>query len=224
LIPIAISTVEGKCLDLCLYSIEKYAGGVEVFLQGKNHYYAVEERDRYLYNTPTDFGTDYNKLMEWVFSVVDTDGIIISNDDVVLTPYTYKTMMDDIEIIKVKGEKPLGLLTARSDCARPPQDIRFTGYNPNIVLADVVSPIFCYVTKEAFDSSKLPPINWFGDDVWCFDLNDLGFQHYVSRAYVHHVGSQTIGHDAAALAEDSREWLTANRPQYLEHCYGKQGR
>jgi hypothetical protein len=40
----------------------------------------------------------------------------------------------------------------------------------------------------------------------------LGFRHFVSRAYVHHAGSQTIGRDFKALEAESMEWVKKNRP------------
>lgn len=221
-IPIAISTVKGKCLNVCLYSLKEYAHNHPVYLQGQHHFYKVEERDFYRYRSPTNFGDDYNSLMDWVFIQEQCDAVIISNDDVVITPYTLRMMREDLDFLKKEGYN-VGLLTARTDQARPPQNIKYIGFSSgNIRPSKVVSPIFCYVSREAFDAAKLPPINWFGDDVWCLDLVEKGFQHFVSRAYVHHVGSQTIGHDGKALAEASRVWVQTHRPQYMKHCFGQE--
>jgi hypothetical protein len=45
-------------------------------------------------------------------------------------------------------------------------------------------------------------------------LSKLGFRHFVSRAYVHHAGSQTIGRDFKGLNDEALEWLKVNRPDF----------
>jgi hypothetical protein len=77
---------------------------------------------------------------------------------------------------------------------------------------DVIAPIFAAITREGWNSGvRIPPINWFSDDVWCHDLSKLGFRHFVSRAYVHHAGSQTIGRDFKRLNDEALEWLKVHR-------------
>jgi protein O-GlcNAc transferase len=40
----------------------------------------------------------------------------------------------------------------------------------------------------------------------------IGLQNYISRAYVHHVGSQTCGMDYEKCIQESRIWIEKNRP------------
>ena len=50
----------------------------------------------------------------------------------------------------------------------------------------------------------------------CFDIRQRGYEVFVSRSYVHHVGSQTLG--VANYEEDaknSREWLLENRKDFV---------
>jgi hypothetical protein len=44
-------------------------------------------------------------------------------------------------------------------------------------------------------------------------------QHFISRAYVHHVGSQTCGMDAKKCMDDAEPWLRANRPELHARWY-----
>jgi hypothetical protein len=44
-------------------------------------------------------------------------------------------------------------------------------------------------------------------------------RHFISRAYVHHVGSQTCGQDAQRCYEDAEPWLLANRPEMHARFY-----
>jgi len=54
----------------------------------------------------------------------------------------------------------------------------------------------------------------------CDDLSKAGFSHFVSTAYVHHAGSQTVGMDYAKCHEEPREWIRINRPDKYEEIYG----
>ena len=44
-----------------------------------------------------------------------------------------------------------------------------------IIAAERVSPIVAYVPRAALDAiGGFPPINWFSDDLMCFDLLRAG--------------------------------------------------
>ena len=112
------------------------------------------------------------------------------------------------------------------------QNIRFPVDNDDFVglkrrsedqvkLTEVIAPIFASISREAWDTAKFPSTNWYSDNIICHDLQKAGFQHFVSRAYVHHVGSQTVGTDFQKCHEEPREWIKANRPDMYEEIYGK---
>jgi hypothetical protein len=82
-----------------------------------------------------------------------------------------------------------------------------------------VSPIFAYLSKAAYRAAPFPPLNWYSDDVMCEDLIAAGFYNYVSKAYVHHVGSATIGHDYNALTEAAKPWIKEHRPNYYSKWF-----
>ena len=163
-----------------------------------------------------NFGDDYNAAMEQVFR--DHDEIIIANDDIVFNPDSYNLLVEDVEFLKNRYPRNLGFVAARSDCVRPHQNI-MNQKEQNIIQCQVVSPLLAYISKEAFSKAKFPPINWFSDDVICKDLEKFGYQHFISRSYVHHAGSQSIGHDFKKLMDGPREWIKENRPQYFKEWY-----
>jgi hypothetical protein len=86
--------------------------------------------------------------------------------------------------------------------------------------ANNIAPIFAYISRDAWHHGRFPPLNWFSDDVSCADLNNQGYQHFVSSAYVHHVGSQTTGDDSKQLVAASVPWVKEHRPQYVKHFFG----
>ncbi len=67
--------------------------------------------------------------------------------------------------------------------------------------------------------AKFPSVNWYSDNIICDDMTKAGFTHWVSRGYVHHAGSQTVGNDFAKCHEDSRAWIRQNRPDVYDTYY-----
>jgi hypothetical protein len=110
-----------------------------------------------------------------------------------------------------------------SDYARGEQNVRsgrgkidFLRYQSerHIVETPVIAPICAWIHRDSW--VDFPPINWFSDDVQCADMKR---RHFISRAYVHHVGSQTCGQDAQRCYEDAEPWLLANRPEMHARFY-----
>jgi GR25 family glycosyltransferase involved in LPS biosynthesis len=202
-VAIAYCTVTGKCVPVLEASIKAYA---------------PPDTRLYFGNSPKgSFGESYNALLEWVFE--REDEVVISNDDVVLTPSTMQLLMEDVQELKAKHGDKLGFVATYADDVRAIQNIQFNR-NRELKHNSLVSPLFAWMSKAAFEAAKFPPLNWYSDDVICEDLNRKGFHHYVSRAYVHHAGSQTIGTDHAALNAAARPWLRANRPAYMKDWFG----
>ena len=85
---------------------------------------------------------------------------------------------------------------------------------------EVISPIFGIISRAAWRQSKFPPLNWYSDDVHCQDLSAKGYKHFLSRSYVHHVGSDTTGMDGQTLTLASVPWIRENRPKYANDWFG----
>ena len=196
---IVICTVNSACLEVMLASIKAYVpAGVEKHVH---------------FNVGATFGDAYNFAMRDAFT--RHTELVICNDDVVFTPTTWTRLLADVALLK-EAVANLGYVAARSDYARGPQNIRcgtgrldFLRFESerSIVETPVIAPICAWIHRDAW--VDFPPINWFSDDVQCADMKR---RHFVSRAYVHHVGSQTCGNDAARCMADAEPWLKANRP------------
>jgi hypothetical protein len=166
---------------------------------------------------PATFGEVYNAAMAEVFKTCDE--MIVANDDIVLRPDTMRILMEDVDQLKQQYGDKVGMVATRADFVRDPQHIKYND-GSQCLEATVVSPLFAWISKKAFDVAQFGPLNWYSDDVICEDLNELGFKNFISRAYVHHVGSQTVGVDYNKLNNDALPWLQANRPQYLKKWWG----
>lgn len=217
--PIVVCSVTGKSLPVLEASVKTYCPDVQ-FIS-----FMVPR---------TTFGESYNKAMSDVFK--DHDEIIICGDDTVLTPTTYKYLMEDVATLKgVYGDK-LGVVGSHSDSAAWRQNIRYQNGEGNSIdryygkwnwelqcrESDIVAPIFCWISKKAFQDAQFPPTNWYSDDVICLDLNKKGYKNFISKSYVHHVGAQTVGQDFSKLNQEAMGWLCKNRPDYARMWFGDQ--
>lgn len=198
MLPIIVCSIGSPSLAIFEASVEAYAPNTTLI---------VHKVAR------STFGESYNKALATAFT--DYDEVLIANDDIVLTPDTLRLLEEDIDTLK-KSHK-LGLVGVRSDNVRLFQDIRYQPEYRNLVRrVSLVSPILSYISKEAFEVSQFPPINYWSDDVICRDLTYAGFEHFISRSYVHHAGSRSIGTDINKFEEEDLPWIVENRPQYID--------
>jgi hypothetical protein len=232
---IVICTVNNPGITVLLESIRVYGDKLPVYLCSNNlglwaRAREITENLIYRPNPATNFGDAYNAAVDYAFEHSKVDSLILANDDVVLNPNTLSLMKEDSQILKDKGYK-VGFLGARSDYVLPDQNIRFPvdgdrrnalGWESEqqIKVTPVIAPIWASISREAWEVAKFPSTNWYSDNIICHDLNVAGYQHFVSRAYVHHAGSQTIGVDFKKSHEEPRAWILANRPDMYEAIYG----
>jgi hypothetical protein len=223
--PIVIATVKGHGLAVLLESIKQYAPECPVYLRGPQSVIENFQADFKIYGQPNNFGDDYNEVIQ--AALKDWSSCIVANDDIVLTPSSVKTLMEDVQIIKTMHSVKPGWVASRTDAARPCQNVRITEQperlnfykfpsEAHIKMVEEISPIFAWISSDAFEEAKFPPLNWYSDDVHCMDLIQKGYGHYVSASYVHHIGSNTIGMNAKQLHEDAMPWLKENRPEYAK--------
>ena len=217
---IAIATVDAKCMVTLAASITEYVPkDVAVFIAGSN---IILPRHRTITfdNPAKNFGDAYNAVVQQAFK--EFDEVVVCNDDIVFNPYTWETLGEDVSLLK--GENiPLGWVACRSDYARGYQNIRlgqgrmeWFKYETEhkIMTAEVIAPICGWVSRDAW--IDFPPINWYSDDIQCLDMSNKGLRHFISRAYVHHVGSQTCGFNAMKCVDEAKPWIQQNRPELAE--------
>ena len=233
--PIVICTVGNPGITILLESIRVYAPATPVYLYSRDA--GLEQRAKTILpnivfrpNTGSNFGDSYNEAITGVFQSGDFNSVIVANDDIVLTPTSVETLLEDTRILESADIK-YGFVGARSDYVLHDQNIRFPIKKDNIQglkwesefylkETGLIAPIFAYIKKEAWDAAKFPSTNWYSDNIICHDLKESGYRHFVSRAYVHHAGSQTVGTDFEKCHEEPREWIKANRPDMYEAIYG----
>ena len=232
---IVICTIGNKGISILLESIRQYAPDIPVYISGNDlglvpKLKSILPNFCWFRNTATNFGQAYNHATDYAFKHGKFDSVVMANDDVVITPTTMQLLKEDAGILESSGVKS-GFIGARSDYVLPDQNIRFPLSKDQrnglqweselyIKPTGVIAPIFASISREAWDTAKFPSTNWYSDNIICHDLQKAGFRHFVSRAYVHHAGSQTVGTDFKKCHEEPREWIKANRPDMYEAIYG----
>lgn len=190
--------------------------------------YLPEDVMQYEGESLGNFGSAYNSIVKRMLEDGHTT-FAICNDDIVLHPDTWAYLQNDWELL-MTSDKPehqaAGILAARHDYVRmSPQNIRFDYGRINlqtmnypeeqqIINVGVVSPILAVYTAESW--INFPEINWFSDDVQCWDIRQAGHTIWVSRAYCHHIGSMTMGYEYSHEETKALEWLKKNRADYYK--------
>lgn len=222
--PIVIATKGSKSINVLLESIWMYVPReVTTYVYGKWDSIDMQDWVHYLgENDKTNFGDSFNYAITQAF-LDGHETVIMANDDVVLDPNTYWLLCHDRVLLKQQGHK-VGFVSARSNMATMPQNIRAKTDNDTwagmkwasedtIAQVEWTAPLFASVDKEGWPG--FPPINFYSDNVACHDMSDDGYKHFLSRAYVHHVGSSTIGRGHGTDSKNTMEaedWLKLNRP------------
>jgi hypothetical protein len=174
-----------------------------------------------------------SEAWNWCASQTSSDELLILGDDCVLHPDTLRLLREDVETVTGPYGDKVGFLGCRSNHVKGPQNIRNAngatqltinyGSEQTIFATDMIVPVAAWIKHEVFDRvGGFPPTNWFADDVCCWDLVNLGYSHFVSRAYVHHVGERATGQGKTSevLLAEGIAWLQANRPDFLESKLG----
>jgi hypothetical protein len=222
--PIVIATKGSKSINVLLESIWMYVPReVTTYVYGK--WDSLDKQDWVHYlgeNDKNNFGDSFNHAITQAF-LDGHETVIMANDDVVLDPNTYWLLCHDRMLLKQQGHK-VGFVSARSNMATMPQNIRAKTENDTwagmkwasedtIAQVEWTAPLFASVDKDGWPG--FPPINFYSDNVACHDMSDDGYKHFLSRAYVHHVGSSTIGRGHGTDSKNTMEaedWLKLNRP------------
>lgn len=239
---ICVATVHAETLPVLIASIEAYVPpDVELYIAHTCDMPVIHTGSRKVYTYKTDasnYGEAYNFIVNKAFEKHNL--AIVCNDDVVFTPTTYQLLLQDMEITtKQFGFQNVGWLGARTDYAVGMQNIRhIPSLYPDINFTqnqikhekeyfirevEFIAPICGLVSQQNWVDYL--PINYFSDNLQCRQMKINGKRHFISRAYVHHVGSKSLqGHEteielALEKLRNARDCESEYR--YLQELIGK---
>jgi hypothetical protein len=226
---ICISTLHSKTLSVLIESIDAYVPqDVEIYInycgELKNH----QRKNRTILQSnhkAGSYGDAYNYVVRRAFA--KHEQVLVCNDDIVFNPYTYNLIQQDFDYLLNRfGRAKIGWIGCLTDFAIGMQnirmDIRLEGEDA-LKMSDIkrgreyyvsptnfIAPICALVTKDAWIDYM--PVNFFSDTLQCMQMRKSGLEHYVSRAYVHHVGSQSMK-SYGDETKDALEILKVSHPQ-----------
>lgn len=223
-------------LRVTLASIAAYARGVDVVVgwAGAEEPAGVPENPAVRLLRQPEGITTGSEAWNWCATQTDAEELLVLGDDCVLHPDSIRLLLEDVELIeRLAPEVSLGWVGARSNFVKGPQNIRAANGGERagivfdsehrIVETDMIVPVAAWIRREVFcTAGGFPPTNWFADDVLSWDLLRSGHNHFVSRAYVHHVGERATGQgkDQTQLHAEGLAWLRANRPDFVREKLG----
>lgn len=222
-------------LRVALASVQAYAPGVDVVVgwNGQEVPRALPDNPSMrLVRQPPGITTG-SEAWNWCATQTDADELLILGDDCVLHPDTLRLLLEDAAALEAVHDGRVGFVGCRSNYVKGPQNIRTTNGATQIAVrfdseervleTDMIVPVAAWIRHATFDLvGGFPATNWFADDVCCWDLARLGHRHFVSRAYVHHVGERATGQGKSSevLLREGLAWLKAHRPDFLEGKLG----
>ena len=224
---ICIASTNGKCLPVMMKSIEAYVpDDVVIYLALQIDSIDFHSRNHIIHltkNNANSFGKAYNKVCNWAFERYDT--IMICNDDIVFNPDTCNQLQNNWNILHEYYPNQVGYLACRSNYARGKQNIRWHENNAkiqglkyrhefSITDEDTIAPICAVISKDSWVDFE--DINLFSDDIQCAEIIKKGKKHFVSTAYVHHVGSQSIGEPLNEIKDALNHLKEINSPYYKQ--------
>ena len=225
---ICISTVHGKNLPVMLKSIEQYVPSSVAIYIAHSGIDSIDYHSRWhsmhlVKSTAGNFGDAYNFICQRAFERNET--IVVANDDIVFDPTTFSLLQSDWQALMNYDSENVGYLACRSNFARGMQNIRWHdaetqivnlkfNHENRIVETDIIAPICAVIRRESW--IDFLSINQYSDDVQCLMMADKGLKHFVSRSYVHHVGSQTVGINHDEYAE-TLQFLRKNHLKYYHY-------
>ncbi len=228
-------------LRVCLASIAAYARGFEVVVAWdgpcepddlpRNPLMRLIERPK---GMPSGIACNWAAMKQ-----TDADDFVLVSDDVVLLPDTLVKLFEDAALLRGNGYQ-VGMLACRSNFAPGAQNIRAAnggnwsgevdGYDSErtVLIAERVSPFCAFMTRAAALAAPAADVEWYSDDIACFDLHKAGYTNAISRAYVHHIGmrssagkAQQLPAQMQRLNTEALEWIQKNRPDFWQHLQNR---
>lgn len=220
-------------LRVALASVAAYAPGVDVVV-GWNG--AEEPRDlppnaaMRLMRQGEGIRTG-SDAWNWCAQQTDASYLLILGDDTVLHPDTLGLLLEDGVGLAREFPGQVAFVGARSNYVKGPQNIRSANGSTGaagilyesesqVFELPMIVPVAALISHAVYDEvGGFASTNWFADDLMCWDLSRRGYRHFVSRAYVHHVGQRATaqGKTSADMWREGWNWLEANRPDFVAH-------
>lgn len=215
-------------LALCLESCRLYAPGHAVVCawRGPREPDLAAPHPQLTLVPQPEAARTFGAAFDALYRQAPGEDLFVLNDDTVLMPDTVALLEEDARLLD-RAHPRWGFLGCRTNYAKGPQNIR----QPNgaelrgvryeseakILEVQAIALVAALVRRSALEAiGGFPDLNWYSDDLMSWDLARRGYKHFVSRAYVHHVGMRSTGQDRSMddLNREGQAWVRKHRPDF----------
>ncbi|TXR55060.1 glycosyltransferase family 2 protein [Quadrisphaera setariae] len=223
-------------LRVLLASLKEYAPGFEVIVAWDG-----PEEPRHLPDNPSvrllkrpEGLTTCSEAWNWCTDQTDSEDLVFVGDDTIFHPDSLRLLLEDALMLTQHVDSlRVGMVGVRSNFVKGAQNIREANGSAragigfasegSVVETAMIAPVVAWMQRSVFEEvGRFQATNWFQDDLISWDLQRLGYRHFVSRSYVHHVGQRGTGQGKSSqdLLDEGLSWLRSNRPDYLTQVLG----
>jgi hypothetical protein len=219
-------------LRLLVHSLQAYANHVPVTIAWKGESSPeawLTLRPDTLSLVPQDSAAaHFGDACRGLIAVTEGEDLLFLNDDCVATPGMVEMLEEDLRVLEEARVQGVGLVGLRSNFVAGLQNIRRPADSPRfengirfasetkILATDRVFGVAFYVPRAALMAvaDDWTRMHWWGDALLSWDLAQIGFSHFISRAYVHHHGSRSGGSEEWPRWDaEAKAWIREHRPE-----------
>lgn len=175
----------------------------------------------YLQSTGTPQGVTSNVGIKFATERVGAEWLVLANDDLVVGPGWFETMFEEWDYLSRAMQRP-GIIGASSNYVSGKQS-RCTALRPNVPVLSTKIVISFFALTRADIMAQVggyAPVQNGSDVGMAYNLAKAGFNSFVSRAFVQHFGSQSLGPQTPdayrADIEKGNAYMTATHPDWRE--------
>lgn len=149
----------------------------------------------------------------WLAAKTGAEEFVVWSDDCVAQPDTILTLIADVAAIRARVDR-VGIVGCRSNFAGGVQNVRSPNGSQRLGLkwesedqileVPFVAPFVAWYAAEHLAGLTAPTFEFYSDNWHCDVLRQRGYCHFVSRAYVHHVGMRSSQAAGLTLEEVDR--------------------
>lgn len=175
----------------------------------------------YLQSPGTPQGVTSNVGIGFATKRVGAEWLVLANDDLVVGPGWFETIFEEWDFLSRQMQRP-GIIGASSNYVSGKQS-RCTALRGNVPVLSTKIVISFFALTRADIMAQVggyAPVHNGSDIGMAYCLRRAQFNSFVSRAFVHHFGSQSLGPQTpdaySADIAKGNAWLDAKYPDWRE--------
>lgn len=171
----------------------------------------------------------FGHACRFLIDATEDEELVFLNDDTVIMPDTLELLAADVAAIEGQIGNRVGLVGLRSNFVagfqnirvplptdRGLQRLRFPSER-QVLEAKEIFGIGFFVRRSVLGqlTKDWTELHWYSDNLLSFDVARRGYRSFISRGYIHHIGSRSGGEEKwEQWDQEAKAWIMANRPDF----------